>query len=604
MRLQFCGAARTVTGSNFLLDTTKGRILVDCGLFQGSRELEERNYRGFDYDPREIDWVLLTHAHIDHSGLLPRFCRLGFHGDILATKATVDLANILLPDSGYIHEREAHWENKKRRRQGLLEMSPLYTAEDAKLVEKHLIGVEYDEMIQLNRYIRVRFRDAGHILGSAMIELWVTDGRKEIGFVFSGDVGRKQMPILRDPSVIDSADVLVVESTYGTRLHEDEETKIGLLSRILNQTMDRGGKLVIPAFSVGRTQEIIYFLDKLLREKKIPQVPVILDSPLAISATEIFQAHPECYDEETHSLLRSGNNPLNIPGLRVTRELEESKLINEMKEPAIIISASGMCNAGRIKHHLLHQLPKPESTILFVGFQAEGTLGRRIRDGAEVVKIFDEEVPVKANVHAIGAFSAHADRDELLRWYDAFERTPERVFVVHGDEEVSVRFAEILAEHRQGAQVEAPEANQSFDLEMPRDSAVGFTRAHPADSMKSDLAVQERQLQKRSRGVQTTIQKMNEEILRWSESTSNLEELLVGFAVVSDDTLKELFKSVEEALRSMGITLSKILSQYPESDDVMKAQAMETFFGKSKEMQEILEELRSQLVSDLDSVGE
>jgi len=604
MRLQFCGGARTVTGSNYLLDTGKGRLLVDCGLFQGSKDLEERNYKGFDYDPKEIDWVLLTHAHIDHSGLLPRFCRLGFHGDILATKATVDLTNILLPDSGYIHERETEWENKKRRKKGLFEVSPLYTAEDAKLVEKHMVGVEYDETIQLNRYIRARFRDAGHILGSAMIELWVTDGRKEIQFVFSGDIGRKRMPILRDRTDIPAADVLLIESTYGTRLHEDQETKTSLLARIVNQTMDRGGKLVIPAFSVGRTQEVLYFLNQLLKEKKIPKTPVFLDSPLAISATEIFRAHPECYDEEALSLFQAGDSPLDFPGLVVTREVEDSKRINEMKGPAIIISASGMCNAGRIKHHLRHNLPKQQSTVLFVGFQAEGTLGRRIRDGASSVRIFDDEIEIKCNVHSIGAFSAHADRDELLEWYDGFEKVPERVFVVHGDEDVSVRFGEILSEHRKGVQVEVPRPNQSVTLEMPRTTTVAFAESHPADSMRSDLAVQERQLQKRCRGVQTAVRKMDEEIVRWAESTESLDEMLDGFAVVADDALREMCQSVEDALRSLGMTLSKLLADHPECDEQVRAKALEIFFGSSKQLKDAMELLRSQLVSELDAVGE
>lgn len=604
MKIQFCGAARTVTGSNFLVDTGKGKLLVDCGLFQGSEDLEKRNYLGFPYDPRDIDWLLLTHAHIDHTGLAPRFCKQGFHGEILATKATVDLCKILLADSGHIHEKEAEWENKKRKRKGLFEITPLYTAEDASLLDKHYVGLNYDEVFELNRYVKVRFRDAGHILGSACIEIWVTDGEREVKLTFSGDIGQKRMPILRDVTLIEDSDVVVMESTYGTRLHEDEETKFALLARTVNQTVDRGGKLIIPAFSVGRTQEVLYYLSLLMKQKAIPTLPVFVDSPLAVSATKIFQQHPECYDEEAKALLAGGENPLNLPGLKLSQTVEESMAINEMKGPAIVISASGMCNAGRIKHHLKHNLPRPESTVLFVGFQAEGTLGRRIRDGAEMVKILDEEIAVKAQITSIGAFSAHADRDGLLEWFSGFKKDPQNVFVVHGDEEVSLKFGKILQDQRRGSKVEVPTMNQSVEIEPSRPSSVRFEQPHPADSMRSRLAVQEVQLQKRIRGVESVLNKLDQELQAWSVEARDADDVVDGFAVVADDTLKMLFGSVEDSLRRLGMAFAKLLSSHPQCDETLQGRALEIYYGTSKKLQETLKRMREDLVSELDSVAE
>jgi metallo-beta-lactamase family protein len=446
MRVQFLGAAKSVTGSCTRLDRGNLSWLVDCGLFQGPRALEDRNWDLRGYRPEEISFVLLTHAHLDHSGLLPRLVRDGFRGKILSTRATCDLCDVMLRDSGHIQEAEAEWENRKGKRAGKERVEPLYTVRDAEEALRCFHPVSYGETISPAEGVKVRFQDAGHILGSAIIELWVTEGGEERKLVFSGDLGSPGAPLVRDPAFIEEGDFLWLESTYGNRLHKSREETVREFLGILRETIANQGKVIIPAFAVERTQDILYTLSGFFREGLIPPLPVYLDSPLAISATEIFRRNADCFDEETRHLLREGRDPLALPGLVYTRTVEESRAINEDTRPGIIISASGMCDAGRIKHHLKHHLWRETSHIIFIGYQGEGTLGRRIIDGAKVVKVLGEEIAVRARIHTLGGFSAHADRETLLAWLSHFKNPGLQIFVNHGEEGVATDLEKAIHE--------------------------------------------------------------------------------------------------------------------------------------------------------------
>ncbi len=446
MKLTFCGGARTVTGSSFLLDAAGMKILIDCGMFQGGKRLRERNYSNYPYDPAEIDYIILSHAHIDHSGLIPRVVRDGFRGRILATKATVSLAGIMLPDSGHIQTMEAEWINRKNARAGRPLVEPLYTVEDAYDSLEYFQGIDYYETQTITPEITLKFYDAGHILGSAIIELTITENGSREKLVFTGDLGKSNQPIIRDPDILEDADYLILEGTYGTRDHELEEQKLDVLQTIIHKTVAQQGNIVVPSFAVGRTQELLYYLSKMMRQHKIPNIPTYIDSPLAISATEIFSRHPECYDVEMRQMLYSGKDPFGFPEVVYTRTADESREINKLPGGALIISASGMAEAGRIKHHLKHNIWRPESTILFVGYQARGTLGRVIRDGAKKVKLFREEIVVKSSIESIDGFSAHADRSELIGWVSKLRKKPKQVILVHGEEEVLTSFSSLIEE--------------------------------------------------------------------------------------------------------------------------------------------------------------
>lgn len=432
MYIQFLGAAQTVTGSCFLVDTGSTRLLVDCGLFQGSKEIKERNYRNFPLAPSGIDYILLTHSHIDHSGLIPKFIKHGFKGKVIATSATVDLCEILLPDCGHIQEMEVERKNRKYRRQGRKLIEPIYTAEDGARALNFFERVQYNEIIPISPEVRVCFRDAGHILGSSMIEMWVKEEGKETKIVFSGDIGNTNQPFLKNPSLITEADYVVMESTYGNRVHEDLDNKLELLQRAIIDTYNRGGKLIIPAFAAGRTQDILYSINQLRMKNAIPEMPLYIDSPMAIRATEIFRQNTQIYDQETKELIAQGHNPLEMSNIKTTLSMEESRQLNFLNGRAIIISASGMCDAGRIKHHLRHNLWRSECIVLFVGYQAEGTLGRRILSGEKTVRIHGEEIAVKAEIRRIDGYSAHADQSALLNWVKQFNNL-KKVFVVHGE---------------------------------------------------------------------------------------------------------------------------------------------------------------------------
>ena len=443
MKITFLGATRTVTGSNFLVEAAGKKFLVDCGMWQGKKEMEEENFNEFDFDPKQIDFMLLTHAHIDHSGRIPKLYKEGYRNPVITTKATRDLCSIMLPDSGHIQEQEIEWRNRKRMREGKEALPPLYTAQDAIDTMEIFKPVNYDEIIEIDPNIYVRFNDAGHMLGSAIIEIWVKEDGKETKAVFTGDLGNNDIPLLSSPTMIDNCDYLVMESTYGGRLHIRNDEKANLFLNIVSETLDKGGTVVIPSFAVGRTQEILYELNNLKDaqdseefKKKyatLMKAPVYVDSPLAISATEVFRENANLFDEETQALIERGDNPLEFPGLQFTRTADESKALNEKNESAIIISASGMCEVGRIKHHLKHHLWDPNSTVLFVGYQAPGTLGRRIVDGEKVVRIFGEEIAVNARIEYIEGYSGHADQEWLMNFIYSFITKPKHVFLVHGE---------------------------------------------------------------------------------------------------------------------------------------------------------------------------
>ncbi|MDU4961833.1 MAG: MBL fold metallo-hydrolase [Sporomusaceae bacterium] len=446
MQITFLGAAMMVTGSSYLVETAGRKILIDCGMFQGGRAIRDLNSRPFAYRPSELDAVLLTHAHIDHSGLLPRLCKEGYRGPIYTGKVTTELAKIMLPDSAYIQEFDSEILNRKGKRAGRELVKPLYTVDDAYRCLKQFSPVVFDQKVDVVPGVQARFRTAGHILGSAIIELWVNENGQETKVVFSGDLGQPGQPIIKDPERIDAADYIVVESTYGDRLH-DAAAKEEVLGRIINDTVARGGNVVIPAFAVGRTQTLLYYIRSLIKSGMIPAIPVIIDSPMAISATDVFLRYPEEYDEEARAILaEEEEHPILLPNLRFAKSLEESKAINFLEEPAIIISASGMADAGRILHHLKHNLWRREASVVLVGYQAQGSLGRRLLEGIKRVRILGEQIRVNAEIHNLDGFSAHADKAQLLDWLSGFRDKPAAVFVTHGEQEMSVPFAQQIKE--------------------------------------------------------------------------------------------------------------------------------------------------------------
>ena len=448
MKLTFIGAAHEVTGSCHLLEANGKNILIDCGMEQGPDLYENQE---IPVSAGEIDYILLTHAHIDHSGLIPLMCKHGFKGEIVTTFATADLCNIMLRDSAHIQEFEAEWRNRKARRSGAPLYEPLYTTQDAMEAIGLLSPCDYGQKIQLCKGVEVRFNDVGHLLGSASIEVWITEEGVSKKIVFSGDVGNIDQPILNDPSVVKEADYIVIESTYGNRVHSEEKPDyLGEFTRILKETFLKGGNVVIPSFAVGRTQEILYFIREIKEQNMLPEFPnfeVYVDSPLAIEATNVFTKNGRaCYDAEALKLIEKGVNPLVFPGLKLSVTSDDSKLINFDANPKVIISASGMCEAGRIRHHLKHNLWRQECTVLFVGYQAMGTLGRKLIDGASAVKLFGENIEVAAKIESLKGVSGHADMDGLLQWLKGFESDVQHVFVVHGEDAVTDEFAQTITD--------------------------------------------------------------------------------------------------------------------------------------------------------------
>lgn len=452
MKIKFCGAATSVTGSCHLLTSGDHQILLDCGQFQGNKVQEQMNHEEFPFDPAQIECVVLSHAHIDHCGRIPLLIKRGFKGTIYCSSATADLLDVMLKDSGYIHEKEAEWQNRKNERAGRPLIEPLYTYNDAVDSLKYVKAVEYDQLISINDDIKVVFNDAGHILGSAIIELFVNENDSTSKIVFSGDLGVVNRPILNDPTIIKKADYVIMETTYGNRVHPKEGNNMQALLDIIINTARRGGTTVIPSFAVGRTQELIYELNRYYESddnsyhKELKKLKVYVDSPMAYAATEVFKNNAQVYDQEMREFIMRGDNPLDFPGLEFTKTSEESQAINMDHSPKIIISASGMCEAGRIRHHLKHNLWDKNSSIVFVGYQAEGTLGRTLIEGVDQVTLFGERIQVNAEIHNLEGFSGHADRDGLFNWISGFEKRPKQIFLVHGETESKEAFAYMLKE--------------------------------------------------------------------------------------------------------------------------------------------------------------
>ncbi len=475
MDITFFGAAKHVTGSCTFIKCNDINVLVDCGLPQG-RDAKDMG-EDFFFDPATIDYVLLTHAHIDHSGRIPQLVKEGFKGEIWATSATARLCDIMLSDSGHIQEMEAEWKSRKNVRAGKNKVEPLYTVRDAQESLNYFHDCSYNEKIKLNDNISIRFVDAGHLLGSASIEVWLEEAGKKRKLVFSGDIGNFDQPIIEDPQYIEDADIVVMESTYGDRIHEKPEGAIGYniptvvrareLAKTVQSTFDKGGNVVIPAFSVGRTQEILYLFRYIIENKLLPEypnIPVFVDSPLSVKATEIFASSIQgYYDEEAMKLVKQGINPIIFPSLTTIVDVEESKALNARKESCVIISSSGMCEAGRIKHHLKHNLWRPESTVIFSGYQAGGTLGRSILDGARHVTIFGEQIDVLCSIVSLHGISGHADQQGLLKWIESFKTKPKQIFINHGEADVADYFASVVT-NKLHIKAFAPDALQSFSL--------------------------------------------------------------------------------------------------------------------------------------------
>lgn len=486
MKLTFIGAAHEVTGSCHLLQACDKNILIDYGMEQGINLYENAP---LPVSPSEIDYVFLTHAHIDHSGMLPQLYSMGFRGRVLTTDATRDLCNIMLKDSAHIQMFEAEWKNRKNKRAGKPLILPSYDMEDALGVLELFQSYSYGESIQVCSGIQIRFSDVGHLLGSASIEIWVVEKGIQKKIVCSGDIGNLNQPLIRDPQYLDCADYVIMESTYGDRTHGERPEYVTELASIINSTFQKGGNVVIPSFAVGRTQELLYFIRAIKAQNLVPDFPafeVYVDSPLAIEATNIFNRNQDfCFDEEALELLNQGINPLTFPGLKVSLTSEESKAINFNQQPKVIISASGMCEAGRIRHHLKHNLWRPESTILFVGYQAKGTLGRTLVDGqVSEVKLFGETIEVHADIKVLAGVSGHADQQGLITWLRAMNPKPERVFIVHGEDTVCDNFAHLL--HKEyGYHTEAPYSGSSFDLAQN----VWITQAAPRPIVRGKSSV-------------------------------------------------------------------------------------------------------------------
>ena len=463
MKITFYGAARAVTGSCHCLDAAGVRILIDCGLQQGGDEIDNSS---LPFSPSAVDYVIVTHAHIDHTGRLPLMVKQGFKGHIIATRLTAELMSIMLRDSAHIQESDAEWENRKGKRAGRNIKEPLYNLQDAEKTMGYVWSSDYGEKVEITQDISLRFTDAGHLLGSAMVELWIRENGIERKLVFSGDIGNYKQPIIRDPQLIREADYVVMESTYGDRNHEGEGEYTENLARVLDDTFAKGGNIIIPSFAVGRTQELLYFIREIKEKrlvKSLPDFPVYVDSPLANEATKIFSGDLKGYiDEEAQALVKDGVSMFTFPNLKLCESTEESRGLNEDKSPKVIISASGMCDAGRIRHHLKHNLWRPESAVVFVGYQASGSLGRLLLDGAERVKLFGEEIAVQASIVNFKGLSSHAGREGLIDWIEAFSPKPKHIFVVHGEADVAVCFADTLKD--KGLDAHAPEYLEVYDL--------------------------------------------------------------------------------------------------------------------------------------------
>ncbi len=527
IRVTCLGAAGSVTGSCYLVESSHGRkILVDCGLFQGGKQIEARNWKSWGFDPAEINTVLITHAHLDHIGRLPKLVRDGFSGKVITSHPTAELSRIMLLDSAHIQEMDSEWQNRKNRRKNNSPVKPLYSTEDAEKTLNFIKGVDRDQKIEIEPGFTARFRNAGHILGSSIIELWVEDENETKKIIFSGDIGKNDQLIVKDPELIHDADYVFIESTYGDRLHRSFDDSKEELLEAINYAVENGEKIIIPAFAVERTQEILYILGEFSRQGKLPDIPIYLDSPLAIKATEIFRNNTKYYDDKAKAILASGEDPFSLPRLQFTPDARQSADINELDGSAIVIAGSGMCNAGRIKHHLKHNLWKPGASIVFVGYQAAGTTGRMILEGKKWVKIFWQSVAVKARVFSIGGFSAHADQAGLLEWLSNFKDSRPMVFVMHGEPDTSKKLAENIR-HDLGLQAHVPMWREKLNLT----AAVSEQELFPADERQYMLSQSTK-----------AIQELEAELRRLKEATIKAAQN----DQLSDDDLERLETALEE----------------------------------------------------------
>lgn len=498
MKIKFCGASSGVTGSCHLLTTENHKILLDCGQFQGGKAQEALNHDPFPFDPAEVECVILSHAHIDHCGRLPLLVKRGFTGKIYCTDATADLLDVMLKDSGYIHEKDAEWQSRKAIRAGKPPVEPLYTYNDSLEALTHVEPVLYNQQIELNENMKIVFNDAGHILGSAITELWITEDGKESKIVFSGDLGMVDRPILRDPTIIKKADYVIMETTYGNRNHPANSTSIDELLNIVLKTIKRGGNVVIPSFAVGRTQELIFEFNRFYEEHEearaeLDKVKVYIDSPMATTATEVFRKNAQVFDDETKSYIMKGDNPLDFKNLVFTRTTAESQALNMDKSPKIIISASGMCEAGRIRHHLKHNLWDARSSVVFVGYQAEGTLGKLLIEGQTDITLFGEAVHVNAEIYNLEGFSGHADQNGLFSWIAGFRQKPKQVFLVHGEEDSKKDFAKLISD-KLGYDPVVVMGNSEFELDMNTAEITNIEQAIEQGRKTEDVQRLRRQL--------------------------------------------------------------------------------------------------------------
>ena len=498
MRIKFCGASSGVTGSCHLLTTENHKVLLDCGQFQGGKAQEALNYEPFPFDPKEVECVILSHAHIDHCGRIPLLVKRGFTGKIYCTDATADLLDVMLKDSGFIHEKDAEWKSKRAARAGKPPVEPLYTYEDAVKALEYVVPVLYDQQIEINDHMKIVFNDAGHILGSAITELWVVEDGRESKIVLSGDLGMMNRPILRDPTIIKKADYVIMETTYGNRNHPANSTSIKELLDIVLKTTRRGGTVVIPSFAVGRTQELIYEFNKFYEEhseykEEMDQLMVYVDSPMATTATEVFRKNAQVFDEETRDYILRGDNPLDFKNLKFTRSTAESQALNLDRNPKVIISASGMCEAGRIRHHLKHNLWDSKSSIIFVGYQAEGTLGKLLVEGGKDVVLFGEEIHVNAEIYNLEGFSGHADQDGLFSWLAGFRQKPKQIFLVHGEEDSKKDFGKLISD-KLGYDPVVVLGNSEFELDMNTAKILNFEEAEEAAVEDEEIQAVRRQI--------------------------------------------------------------------------------------------------------------
>ena len=542
MDIQFFGAAKMVTGSNYMISTKNYKVLVDCGMFQGSKEKERLNFDDFAFDPKEVDLMILTHAHIDHSGRIPKLVKDGFRGKIICTKATYDLCEIMLKDSAKIQESDAEWDNKKRKRAGNALVEPLYTMEDAEKSLKYFDPHFYDQRIELNNEITLKFRDAGHILGSSILELWVKEEGEVTKVVFSGDLGMPNRPIIKNLEYIDEADYLIIESTYGDTIHEPFKDSTKMLIDIINKTATRGGTVLIPSFAVGRTQELIYELNKYYEYNDIDEsmkIPVYIDSPLAVNATEVFQKNSGSFNEETKELILKGDNPFTFSNLRYVKNQEESMALNKSDYPKVIISSSGMATAGRIRHHLKHNLWNPLNSLVFVGYQAEGTLGRILLDGAKRVKLLGEEINVSLEIYDIEGFSGHADQVVLMDWISKFKVKPKKIFIVHGEEEASLALSTLI-DTKLNINNITPNIGDKFSIKKNEIEVKIGMKVEPA-LLKADI---ENELQSLNNQFSSLI----------NRSSGLLEDKLLE---KNYDVLKNKLIELEESLMDLNILIGK-----------------------------------------------